>query len=242
MILISQASTLPEDIPARQYETIYILYSDKDVIPVGTAQSLMAQNSQVYFEQIPAKADDITLSLVIGRLVTEYPSAVILVSSEKIKKAVVSLGGHVEPPKKKETASKKKVETSGTKRISSGPPKKVAGSGTEEAGKEKEKTKRSTIAKQTKSAETGAAKPAAAVKIGSVTRTRKPRDPFDKILHECGIESGYWKGIRAAVDAADEELSYEMRLRFNIPDAATVADIYEKSIARFKELKAAVTK
>ena len=242
MILISQASTLPEDIPARQYETIYILYSDKDVIPVGTAQSLMAQNSQVYFEQIPAKADDITLSLVIGRLVTEYPSAVILVSSEKIKKAVVSLGGHVEPPKKKETASKKKTEASGTKKISSGFAKKGAESSAEEAGKEKEKTKRSTAAKQTRSADVGGTKPAAAVITGKPVRTRKPRDPFGKILYECGVESEYWNGIRAAVEAADEELSYEMRLRFNIPDAAAVADIYEKSKARFKELKAAVTK
>ena len=233
MILIAQPQFLTS-INIAEYTSIVILASEKDSMPIEAAKALL-QAEDFSFAQLPPKTDEITTALILGKIIGAYgdfEDATVLVTGEKLKKALTSAGVKTSVVIKKKTAATK---SSKAKPAVPAPSKESrdlqANAGEEVKPAPKRKSPPKVTAKQEISDNAGPAPKKNA-------RKRLSGQGFEEILKECGVKKEEMAGVRQAVLDAGEEISYEMRLRINVPGAARPAEIYERTRSRFKELKA----
>lgn len=233
MILIAQPQFLTS-INIADYTSTVILASEKDSMPIEAAKAIL-KAKDVSFAQLPSKADDTTTALILGKIIGTYgdfEDATVLVTGEKLKKALTAAGVKTSAPVKKKTAAAK---SSKSKPAAPAPSKESkdmqanAGEAMKPAPKRKAPSKMT--AKQEISDNAGPEPKKNAGKKSS-------EKDFEVILKECGVKKEEMAGVRQAVLDAGEEISYEMRLRFNVPGATRPAEIYERTRSKFKELKA----
>ena len=235
MVLVIQPSLIKDSIP-EGYDKIIVLYSDTDTFKAPVVKAML-ETKNLIMQQIPNKADDIVLAYTIGAIAGENGGAsnlTALIAGEKAKKSIAALGISTTPVSvKPRKPAAKKTATQTAKKSEPQTAKK------QETVKEEVKPAAEPKTRKPASHKTRAAK--APVEKADFPMPAPVDDKsFDDILKECGVPMKYKKQIRQAVADAYEPISYEVRIRMNMPDNPDAQDIYEKTKGRFMELKEAL--
>ena len=209
MFYLTEATTLKPDLAAKAAKT-YIFCKDDDMFPAETV-NVMLQCKSAEIIKMP-DMEPVSFAFFIGKMVGENKNTEFTATfSDSSLNALIK------------SISKSQAKPAARKRKA--------------APKAKQEKTPETEPKQDAVPFSGAMNmPESEPENTTTTKTAVP-DAFVKILKECKVQTKYHKSVFKAVQDAGEVLSYEMRLRMNIPNNPDTPSIYEKTKDRFTELK-----
>ena len=215
MLIIHSSMLAKTELPPTG--SIIILAEQGDSFPAQVVEKIMKHKScSIRF--LPKDPGDIEIAFEIGKIIGSDKDAACILPEGDLKKTLIKAGlkSSTQPKPRKRSA--------------------------DSAAKAPEKK-----ASPVKEEEFPMPKPADGLKkeqtepVKKPAKKRKSRSSFEKILEESGINASEADGIKKAVAASNEPISYELQLRFAYPGDPKAAEIFEKTKDRFDELKKSVS-